>query len=80
MQLDANDWKYGCTHKAWPQNRFGDLVPIVQCGGDVGKCQIEPKRIKNMINGKRRKIANAMRKIVVIRHEIIELESLMYGG
>jgi len=34
------EWVYGCTHKAWPQNKAGDFVPIVQCDGIQSKCEI----------------------------------------
>ncbi len=33
------DWKYGCLHKAWPQNEYGDFCPIVECGGNPKKCE-----------------------------------------
>lgn len=34
------EWVYGCTHPAWPHNRNGDFVPIVDCGGDPAKCDL----------------------------------------
>lgn len=27
------DWKYGCLHIAWPQNKHGDFCPMVKCAG-----------------------------------------------
>jgi len=35
------DWKYGCLHKAWPQNRQGDFCPMVKCGGSPDECEIQ---------------------------------------
>lgn len=32
---------FGCTHMAWPMNRGGDFCPIVDCGGDVSKCEFK---------------------------------------
>jgi len=34
------DWKYGCLHPDWPQNRDGDFCPIVYCNGDPKKCEL----------------------------------------
>lgn len=33
-------WVYGCTNKAWEQNRGGEFVPIVKCDGERSKCEI----------------------------------------
>lgn len=41
------DWKYGCTHKAWPQNKYGDFVPLVECDGEPERCEL--KRNKKLI-------------------------------
>jgi hypothetical protein len=42
-------WHYGCTHKAWPQNKYGDFVPFVECGGLIEKCEFKEKRYKKFI-------------------------------
>ena len=34
------EWKYGCLHMAWPQNREGDFPPIVECDGKIENCDI----------------------------------------
>ena len=35
------EWLYGCLHIAWPQNQARDFVPIVDCEGNIKKCEIE---------------------------------------
>jgi len=39
-QMLDDDWKHGCLHVAWEQNKY-DFCPIVECGGDPEKCEIE---------------------------------------
>ena len=56
-------WVYGCAHKAWPQNRAGDFVPIVNCDGKLDKCEIALTQLKHLIAGKKRRIKNLERKI-----------------
>ena len=34
------EWKYGCLHPSWPQNKEGDFCPFVECGGHKSKCEI----------------------------------------
>ena len=42
---------YGCTNKAWEENRNGDFCPIVKCGGDPNKCEIKDKEVvKELLN------------------------------
>ena len=41
------EWVYGCSHRAWPQNRQGDFVPIVKCNGNTAKCEYNSQQIKN---------------------------------
>lgn len=55
------EWVYGCTHPAWPQNKMGDFVPIVDCGGDPAKCDLcnRTKHIGRYIGGMKRRVANA---------------------
>lgn len=73
------EWHYGCTHKAWPQNRF-DFCPFVECGGQVAKCEIPERFLKNIIRGKRRQITNVLEKIARVEEEISELEYLESRG
>jgi hypothetical protein len=73
-QVDEDKWHYGCLHKAWPQNRFGDFCPLVECGGDPEKCEIPKRLLKNMRTGKLRKRTNAYRKIETLDKEIRELD------
>ena len=34
------EWKYGCLHPSWSQNKEGDFCPFVECGGHKSKCEI----------------------------------------
>ena len=70
------DWVYGCTHKAWPQNRERDFVPIVDCDGEVEKCDIPLSTIGRSIGGKKRSIQSRMRKLAQLNSELEELESI----
>lgn len=36
----CDEWQYGCTHIAWPQNQERDFCPIVKCGGNTKNCEI----------------------------------------
>lgn len=76
-QVDENEWKYGCTHKAWPQNRAGDFVPIVKCGGDPEKCDIPVKLLKNRKNGRQRVIDHAYSKINDADNEMKFIDMLL---
>ncbi len=78
-QVDQGDWHYGCLHDAWPQNRTGDFCPIVECGGDPAKCEIPARMVKNMLNGKRRRLSNLRRKIDEVDVEIEGLEKFLYA-
>ena len=72
------DWKYGCTHKAWPANRRGgDFVPIVECGGKQEKCEIPAQFIRNMKNGLRQRVRNARAKIEKYEKQITELDTFL---
>ena len=42
---------YGCSHKAWPQNRANDFLPIVECGGKKEDCEITLKMLKRAMVG-----------------------------
>jgi len=35
------EWHYGCTHKAWPENKYGDFVPFVKCEGKKENCDLK---------------------------------------
>ena len=64
------NWKYGCTHKAWPQNRRGDFVPIVECGGDPAKCELVKSRCWSRYKGGlKRRIKNCQAKMGKLVHE-----------
>ena len=34
------EWKYGCLHPNWPQNKERDFCPIVDCSGLKEKCEL----------------------------------------
>lgn len=70
------DWLYGCTHKAWPQNRARDFVPIVDCNGEVENCNISLSTIGRSIGGKKRSIASIQRKLGRLNDELTELEGI----
>ena len=57
------DWKYGCLHKAWPQNRYGDFCPIVDCMANPAFCEIPRIRLSYFMRGRRTRIKNAKAKL-----------------
>jgi hypothetical protein len=67
------DWYYGCTHKAWPQNKYGDFVPFVKCGGLKEKCEIPnyPKLIGRYKGGLSRSI-NYLQKKLFLKQELLK--------
>lgn len=69
--------EYGCRHEAWPQNRLGDFVPLVDCGGEMAKCEIPARLIKMMIRGRRVRIKNAKEKAVQYEREVDDLLALL---
>ena len=72
------EWVYGCTHQAWPANRCGDFVPIVDCGGDPSKCDLcKTKLIGRYIGGMKRRIANAEAKAEKFSALLMEAVSLL---
>lgn len=71
------EWVYGCTHEAWPQNRYGDFCPIVKCGGDPRKCSIPPKFLNRMIKGRELRIRNAIGKTCEWGADITEFQTLL---
>lgn len=71
------EWVYGCTHPAWPANRCGDFVPIVDCGGTRAKCDLcKTKLIGQYIGGMKRRIANAEAKAEKFSVLLMEAVSL----
>lgn len=72
------DWEYGCTHKAWPANRYGDFVPIVFCGGEKSKCELKGKKfVAHYLRGKNLSIKYALAKIGRLQKEIQELKEIL---
>lgn len=71
------DWKFGCTHKAWPANKYGDFVPLVDCNGQKSKCDLlKTKLLSNYKRGKVNSLNHAKRKIEKLEKEIEFVESL----
>src|SRR4030042_2589836 len=72
------DWKYGCRHKAWWQNRAGDFVPIVECGGEKEKCDLKNSRClsyyKRGLNQKLKNAKDKIEKLEILLNDIKELE------
>jgi len=67
------EWVYGCTHKAWPQNRAGDFVPIVECMGEKKQCElIKTKHLKRYIGGLKRSITCKEKKLEIVRDKLNE--------
>jgi len=67
------EWHYGCTHKAWPQNRYGDFVPIVECNGDIKNCELRGKKFaQNYKRGRSLSLKYAKAKVERIEKEIAE--------
>jgi len=73
-QVDPDKWHYGCTHKAWYQNKYGDFVPFVECGGDKSKCELKNKRFKSMVGrykqGKSYSLRYAREKVARLEKEL----------
>ena len=68
------EWVYGCRHKAWPANRYGDFVPIVECNGDKTKCDMLGKKfLTNYKRGLKRRIDSTLRKLGVLQDEMAAL-------
>lgn len=71
-QIDPDKWHYGCTHKAWPQNKYGDFVPFVECEGKKEKCEL--KQYKKLVGrykgGKLRSLGYAKEKVARLEKEL----------
>ncbi len=71
------DWVYGCLHEAWPQNKAGDFVPIVNCKGIKGDCELIGQPFVNRYRGGlKRRVKNAMAKADKYCAKIIQLDEL----
>ncbi len=73
-QIDPDEWHYGCTHRAWTQNRAGDFCPIVECKGVKAKCEIPPKFLRRMAGGRRAALKHTQAKEKRILAEIEALD------
>ena len=72
------DWKYGCTHQAWPSNKYGDFVPIVDCGGDTSKCELKDTKIAGYyLRGKKQSFNYTAAKLSRLDDEINEFKILI---
>ncbi len=72
-QVDPDKWHYGCTHKAWPQNRHGDFVPFVDCDGEISKCELKGKKFAySYKRGKSLSLRYAKEKVARLEKEISE--------
>jgi hypothetical protein len=72
-QIDHDKWHYGCTHKAWPQNKYGDFVPFVDCDGDISKCELKGKKFAHSYKrGKSLSLRYAKEKVARLEKEIAE--------
>ena len=71
------EWLYGCTHKAWPQNKYGDFVPIVNCKGIKSKCELKGKRFASRFRqGKSLSLRYAKEKVAKLEKEIAIIDEL----
>ena len=71
------EWKHGCTHKAWPGNRVGDFVPIVECGGLIAKCDLkQTKLLVAYRRGLALRLKNSQRKAAELATLIAEVDVL----
>lgn len=74
-QIDPDNWQYGCTHKAWWQNRVGDFVPFVECEGDISKCELKGKKFaQHYKRGKSLSLKYAREKVARLEREIAEYD------
>ena len=72
------EWVYGCRHRAWPQNRQGDFVPIVKCNGNTAKCEIKDRKfVDYYIRGINARIKNAKKKMHDAEKELCEIKNLL---
>ena len=70
-QIDEKKWKYGCLHKAWPQNKYKDFCPLVDCDGDIKKCELKnTKLLGRYVGGKKRSITHLEKKLKERKSEL----------
>ena len=79
-QVDPDKWHYGCTHKVWPQNKYGDFVPFVECSGDKSKCELKESRyckfIRRYKQGKSLSLRYAKEKVTRLEKELEIIKEL----
>jgi len=76
-QVGPDKWHYGCLHKAFPSNRYGDFCPFVECEGDKNKCELKGKKfIGRYRGGLKRKLNNALAKVKIYEEMLAELNEL----
>lgn len=73
------EWHYGCTHKAWPQNKYGDFMPFVECGGIKANCELKqyPKFTGRYRGGLRRSIGYVQKKLFEKQAKLDEINELL---
>jgi len=77
-QVDQNKSHYGCTHKAWPANKYGDFVPFVDCGGEKSKCELKGKKfVSRYKQGKTLSLRYAREKVARLEKDINILKELL---
>ena len=70
--------RYGCTHPAWPSNRFNDFVPLVECGGKTGKCELKDHKFAKWYRrGLAQRLKNAQAKVAKLDAELAEIDKLL---
>ncbi len=71
-------WVYGCLHKAWPANRYGDFCPIVNCNGEKSKCDLKGYKpiLGRYIGGLKRRLKNAEAKVDKFKKMLDEINEL----
>lgn len=79
-QVNFDKWMYGCLHKAWPQNKYGDFCPLVDCDGKISKCEFKKPSAKKMVSyylrGKKLSLKYVKEKMERLTKEIEEIEKL----
>jgi len=76
-QVDPDKWHYGCTHKAWPQNKYGDFVPFVDCEGYKDRCELKGTRCASRYRqGKSLSLKYAEEKVERLKKEIAIIDEL----
>jgi len=73
-QIDADNWKYGCTHIAWPSNKARDFVPFVDCEGNKEKCDLKDTKFYGYYKrGLTARLRNCNKKLDKLYKETLEL-------